>query len=189
MQLQSRFAQLSKGKKQLALVGMVIVFVLLLVGLTAVTAPKKDTATGPKSTTYKDPYSGESITSTPETPESFNGSGSSVSILGLSALVDQGVTQDQFNVVQAQVTAFASAHSYSEVSVDKASINNAPRDPESDSTVNTYTFTIVTNRKTKHKAQLDCSGLSMARLQIFDQSGTSEFDSGTLDGTQAEATD
>ncbi len=103
--------------------------------------------------------------------------------LGISILIDHGVTYDQIGDLKKAFYAFSkkSPVRIKEVSIKVSSIRNAPHNAESESTVDTIYFDVVMDRKTTYQAKFEYSNLNTAQLYLYqDGSKSIFFDSGKI---------
>jgi hypothetical protein len=94
-------------------------------------------------------------------------------------LTDSGITTDQLTNLKYAVTHYAHTQGKTLKTVTFTDVEAAFRNPQSDSTVNTYTFDLVFNDNEAYHAKLEVTDLSTVRLYLT-QSGQSVYDSGPI---------
>lgn len=165
---------------------LVLVFVLFSIFIVLKTIEKTISDGTVPTGRYTDPYSGETVTNEAGTTlESYGSSSGEPILLGISKLLDYGVTGDQFTIFKSQLKKYAQINTYYEVTIDVDAIQSFPKADDSDT--NSFIFPIMTNRSDKHTAQLDTTGIFSARLRVFDPDKKLEFDSTTLDTAPIDA--
>lgn len=132
---------------------------------------------------YYDTGSGETVSNPDDkSPENLGTLGDLPLFLGLSKLLEQGVTQDQLDGLKLAFSKYPvlqDSKSIREVSVSIDSIKVIPHDSEDP--VQSLTFDTTINRQSKLVATVEYSGLSDVRLVLSSRQGTkTEFDSGWI---------
>jgi hypothetical protein len=141
------------------------------------------TAQTPKTTTYTDPYSHETITDVQgKTPDTYGSDAASPIYLGFDKLVGQGMTYDQIGNLKIALDNYSKTIQppIKEVSLDVDHIK-AQRD--------NGTFYLILNlvfdRQKVYMAKVDYTGLNTIHLYLSD-AGKQVFDSGLVNSQAAE---
>lgn len=137
---------------------------------------------------YYDPGSRETVSDPPgKTPENFGGDSKEPIYLGFSKLLGSGLTNYQLSALKKGLFDYSIVKNLGikELSIDIDSVEFAPRSRENPSEVETLYFDLTIDRKEKHKVQLDYTGLSTVRFNIY-KNGTVIYDSQNIDGAPTE---
>lgn len=136
-----------------------------------------------KKGTYYDKGSGETVTNTNQTPETYGTTGDNQTYLGIAELLTYGVSKYQVEALKSALTAYGKtrAPQASEYSIVSKSITVA--DPSEDSTDDIVTFDVLVNRKDTYKATMRYFNLSSIQLTLKTKGGEVIYTSKEIDGS------
>jgi hypothetical protein len=171
----------SVNKRRLfVLIGGVLLIVIIL--LVLLVHPKKTQT--PKTTTYTDPYSHETVTDVAgKAPDTYGSNPATPIYLGFDKLLDHGMTFDQEGNLKTAFDNFSKTRPkpISQVSIDVDNIT-AQRDNSSFFLF----FNVMVDRSDVFKAKVDYTGLSTIRLYLSDSKGNLVYDSQPVNTQAAE---
>ncbi len=173
----------SKKNIAIALAIAAVVIIGIIVVLVVSSNNKKPSPKTEEQTQYYDKGSGQTV-SDPEgrVPESYGAPNQELVFLGISKILDYGITFDQLNTLQYAFDQYSksSGKNLKEISFQVATINHTTTETEQAIT-NILSFDVKFDRKdTVYKAKVDYSGLSTIRLYLSDSKGKQFYDSGSL---------
>lgn len=173
MEEQARMPLLNKPKVWLIGAAAILLAILISVAFWASNSQKPGE--------YFDRGSGETVYD-PEgrTPEKFGQDENQPLILGISKLLDYGLTKYQLEALATAFTNYSeSKQQLGEVSIQVATIAAQPRDPNSEK--DTLKFDAVFDRKDTYLVTLDYFDLTAVRLIISAADGKEIYNSGVID--------
>lgn len=136
-----------------------------------------------KQGTYYDKGSGETVTNTNQTPETFGTDGQNVTFLGISDLLTVGVSKFQIAALKSALKDYGNTRSpeAKEFSITTKTIEVA--ESSEDSTSDSVDFEIKVDRKDTYKTTLRYFNLSSAQLTLKTKSGELIYISKEIDGS------
>lgn len=160
-------------------IAVLLIVSLVLYGTKAKTKPTNN------STTYTDPYSGETISNPGTQPETYGRNPAYPAFFGFSKLFDQGLTNEQYSSLQFYYYNFGQTtnRKIKEVSIDVSTIQYHLHDKNNPDSVDNLTFTSVIDRTTKYNTRVDLINLKNVRLLLMDDSGKVAYDSASTVGS------
>lgn len=131
--------------------------------------------------TYVDKGSGETVTNTNQTPETYGTDGNNQTYLGVSELLTVGVSKYQVVALKSALTAYGKTRTpeASEYSIAIKTISVTDNEDGD----NTVSFDVLVNRKDTYKATLRYFDLSSIQLTLKTKSGDLVFISKEIDGS------
>lgn len=163
------------------LIGAITLFIVLPLFYVLYTATSNSDPR--KQGTYYDKGSGETVTNTNQTPETFGTDGQNVTYLGVSDLLTVGVSKFQVNALKSALADYGNTRSpqAKEFSITTKTIEVAESSEES--TSDSVSFEIKVDRKDTYKATLRYFDLSSAQLTLKTKSGELIYTSKEIDGS------
>lgn len=161
----------------LALIGGIVVLSLVFKG-------SPDTTTTDGASEIYDPNSGDTISDPDDkTPDVYGTVSDAPVFLGLSKLLDAGLTLDQVNGFQYAFYHYGknTKTALREVSVSVSTINVLPHDRYSTSLSDTMLFDVLVNKKNLYKVKLDFTGFTAIQIYLSNEAGEQFYDSGIVD--------
>jgi len=180
-----------KSKKQIyiivALLAVLVMLLLIFAG------SRKNNQTGNVNSTeeYYDKNSGETVSNPANrTPEKYGVIDEKPLYLGISKLLDKGVTFDQVEATKEALNRFSKSDNKNikEFSLDIQSIDQIiPKATDPPDTKATMYFNLTTDRTQTYKAKLEYFELTAIHLYVYDsRSNKLIYESGTLSSDSAE---
>jgi hypothetical protein len=156
---------MSDSRKRIIIIITIIALFIILIGIIfAINSGNINSTKDPSITNiYVDPGSGETVYSTPNKTSEKAG-GSSVVILGLSKLLDIGITSNQIIKLRTYFSNYASAQNpkITEISITVASIKRTINNGEV-----TLDFTITINRGSTMNAKIIYNNINDLNLKLY----------------------
>jgi hypothetical protein len=129
---------------------------------------------------YFDGRSGETVSNPGgKAPDTYGNATGQPIYLGISKLLDYGVTIGQLNALKQSFFEYSKSAkaNINEVSIDISSIKSLPANPNSVTPKQTLTFNVQFNRDKTYDVQLDYFGINSIRLYLKDSAGKLIYDS------------
>jgi hypothetical protein len=177
-----------KTKSRILAIAIISVFILVVISGLLLSSSSKKGGFNPNSGEYYDKNSGETVSNPPgKGPDTYGTASGAPIYLGVSSLLDSGLTYDQLTKVKYAFSNYFTQNKKTvhEVSVNVNSITHGPRrkfssDPYSD------LFNVTFDRKDTYKVRIEYTGLDDVRLYLYNQkTDVQVYDSGVLNGNTA----
>ncbi len=169
------------------LIGAITLFIVLpifylLYSTTSNSDPRKQG-------TYYDKGSGETVTNTNQTPETFGTDGSNITFLGVSDLLTVGVSKFQVEALKSALKDYGKTRSpdAKEFSITTKTIEVADNNEEA--SYDTVTFEIKVDRKDTYIATMRYFDLSSIQLTLKTKKGDLVYASKDIDGSTLTTTE
>ncbi len=167
--------------------GIALLAILIFLIIAGSRKKSADTQTNQTSAgDYYDSKSGQTVSDPANrAPENYGGTTAQPVFLGITSLLNIGVTNYQLNATKQAFEQFAAALKKpgKEFSVTVASITSIPEDKNNPDSRPTASFELTIDRTASYQARLEYFDVTAVRLVVPDSSGKSVFDSGTVDLT------
>lgn len=154
------------------------VVIALLIGISRTQQEKPKEAV-----TYNDPYSGETLVEATTVPESDGADPNTPIFMGMSKLLDYGITFDQLNLLRSHFEAYNTTRTnkFKEISVVVSSITQQSHGREDPDPIDTLSFDVVLNRSEKLHAKALYAINAAVELIIYDTQGKEVFNTTAAD--------
>jgi hypothetical protein len=170
------------NRRLFLIIGIVAVTVILLV--VAIILSIKQSGNKPASSgEYVDPNSHQTISNpSGKAPESYGTRPNESIYLGISPLLDHGLSTSQINDLKDAFYAYSKkAGPFRETSLNVDSITDGPHDTSGPTITDSVTFKVVFDRKTTYDAKFVYYDIDYGRLYLYDpKTNTQVFDSGEI---------
>lgn len=181
----------NRDPRKLAVIfGGVVILIFIVMTIILIKRPRPNPSPT-QETVYHDPYSGETVTDIKgKTPDTYGTNPDKPIYLGISKLLDYGVTATQLEDFKQAVYNYSLNRNprITEISIHVATLKRKVPDPNSDSVIDTLFFDVTINRKDTYQAQFDYSLLNTGHLYLS-QNNKIIFDSGDINVEQAQNSD
>lgn len=176
MQSQNNGALKKYFTKERVLVYLII-FILFSVFVSLKMTDTTQTTTEAPTGRYTDPFSGQTVTRDPDKAlDTYGAPKDEAILLGISTLLDHGLTSDQLAILQTSFQKYANINDIYEIAVEVDKISSLQNEETGGYT---YEFPVMTNRADRHTARVETIGIDAARLLIFNPDKKLEYDSRT----------